>query len=463
MTNTSISAPARELARRVRGPVLLPGQDGYAQELAGFNRAVHHRPDVVVGATGPDDVRAAVGFAARHGLRVAVQATGHGATSPVDTGVLVSTRRMDEVTVDPRTRTARVGAGARWQQVIERAAQHGLAPLNGSSPLVGAVSYTLGGGLPVLGRTFGWAADRVRSLDVVTAGHGPVTAAPDRHTDLFWALRGGKTGFGVVTAMEVGLVPLTGLQGGGLYFPAERAERVLRAWREWTSAVPETMNTSVALLRLPDAPGVPEPLRGRPVVHVRVAHIGSPGSADALLRPLRRLGPRLLDTVARIATTSIASVHDDPTEPMPYDERSLMLRSLDGDAVDALLHAAGPDSATGMAMVEIRRLGGALSRPPRPGGPFDAITHRNAAYSLSTVSPVPGPRATGPAEATALLDRMAPWSTGRRLVNFLGGPDSAALAPQAYSPEVSARLAEVKRAYDPDRLFPAAHLSGGDR
>ncbi|MFL1426445.1 MULTISPECIES: FAD-binding oxidoreductase [unclassified Nocardiopsis] len=480
METTSNPALAPELARRVRGPVLTPGRDGYDEETAGFNLAAERRPPLVLGATGPEDVRAAVGFAAERGLRLAVHATGHGAGLPVADGLLVSTRRMDGVRVDPRTRTARIGAGTRWHRVIEAAARHGLAPLNGSSPLVGAVSYTLGGGLPVLGRTFGWAADRLRSVDIATPAHGPVTAAPDRHTDLYWALRGGGTGYGAVTAVEIGLVPLAGLYGGGLYFPGASAERVLTAWWEWTGTIPEAMNTSIALLNLPDAPGVPEPLRGRPVVHVRIAHVGRPEAGEALVAPLRALGPRLLDTVARMPVTSIAAVHDDPTEPMPYDERSLMLGPLDTGALAVLLEQAG----TGLVMVELRHLGGALGRRPDPAGPFDAIAHRGASYSLATLAAVPGPGAIGwvhgpgapgsgapgsgvpgsgapgPYEAAALLDRMAPWGTGRRFANFLGGPRAAFLACEAYTPDVLTRLAAVKDTYDPDHLLPAAHLTG---
>jgi FAD/FMN-containing dehydrogenase len=460
MTNTYTSAAAAHLGRRVRGPVTLPGQHDHDQELAGFNLAVDPRPALTVGATGPADVRAAVAHAADHSLPVHVRATGHGAGPAREGGLLVTTRRMTGVCVDPVTRTARVEAGARWEQVIVRAAPFGLAPLNGSSPLVGAVGYTLGGGLPVLGRTFGWAADRVHGIDLVTADGRSRRIAPDRDADLFWALRGGRNGFGVVTAMDVALVPVPGLYGGGLYFPGERAPRVLRAWRTWAEDLPEAMNTSVALLRLPDADGVPDPLRGRLSVHVRVAHVGAVEAGAALLRPLRALGPRLIDTVGAIPVTAIASVHDDPTRPLPFDERSLMLRSFGEGAVDALLEAVGPDSGEeGIAMVEVRRLGGALNREPEHPR---ALDHRDAAFSLSALTPVAPASTTGWTAAARLLERMAPWGTGRRFLNFLGGPAGAALAHEAFTPRARARLAEVKARHDPAGLFPAHHILPSD-
>ncbi|MFD3687576.1 FAD-binding oxidoreductase [Nocardiopsis sp. NPDC058631] len=459
MTNTTLAAAAADLGRRVRGPVSLPGQRDHDLERAGFNLAAEQRPALAVGAADPADVRAAVAFAADHSLPVSVRATGHGGGRPVEGGLLITTRRMAHVSVDPHTRTASVGAGARWQQVIDRAARFGLAPLNGSSPLVGAVGYTLGGGLPVLGRTFGWAADRVRGVGLVTADGHSLQVGPDGHADLFWALRGARNGFGVVTSMDVGLVPVASLHGGGLYFPGERAAQVLHAWREWVAGVPEETNSSVALLRLPDEEGVPAPMRGRLTVHVRVAHTGTGESGEALLRPLRKVAPCLRDTVGPIPATAIASVHDDPTRPLPYDEGSLMLRSFDESAVDALLGAVGPDSGEeGIAMAEVRHLGGALNRTPEHPR---ALDHRGAAFSLLALTPPAGTAGGRPA-GELLLERMAPWGTGLRFLNFLGGPGGEALARDAFTPQTRSALAEIKARHDPAGLFPADHFLPAD-
>jgi len=262
------------------GPVFRPGDVGYDAERAGFNLAIEHRPELVVGATGAADIIAAVERATADGLAVAVQATGHGVSVPADGAVLVNTNRMTGVVVDPSTRTARVEAGARWERVLPLAARYGLAPLNGSSPHVGAVGYTLGGGIGLLGRRYGYAADHVRWLDVVTADGRLRRVSADADPELFFALRGGKGNFGVVVSMEIELMPVSRLYGGGLYFPGESTADALHVWCEWTRTVPDSMASSVMLIRYPGDPAEPEPLRDRFVTHLRVAWSGAPEEGE---------------------------------------------------------------------------------------------------------------------------------------------------------------------------------------
>ncbi|MBX9388166.1 hypothetical protein ACFPZ0_04040 [Streptomonospora nanhaiensis] len=259
-----------------------------------------------------------------------------------------------------------------------------------------------------------------------------------------------------MTALEVDPVPRAEVYGGGLFFAAERAAEVLHAWRAWTAGgLPVEMNSSVALLRAPDAPWVPAPLRGRLTAHVRVAFTGGAERGAELVRPLRGLGPALIDTVRTRPYTAIAGVHDDPTEPMPYDERSAMLAALDGAAVDALVGAAGPGRRVPFAMVEVRHLGGALAREPEVP---NAVGHRGAAYSLSVLTPAaPADGGAGAAAAEELLARMAPWATGLAFLDFLGGPEAGRSARPAYTPEDLARLRRIRAVHDPGRLFQGDH------
>ncbi|MEU7736350.1 FAD-binding oxidoreductase [Streptomyces griseus] len=434
------------LVARLRGEVFTPRDAGYERELAGFNRIGRHRPDVIVAAQSAGDVSAAVSFAAREALPVAVQATGHGIAASARGGVLVSTRRMNAVAVDPLTRTAHVEAGAQWHQVIAAGAPHGLAPLNGSSPLVGVVGYTLGGGLGPLGRQYGYAADHVTCIEVVTADGSILRVTRDRHPDLFWALRGGKGNFGIVTGLWFGLVPVRRLHGGGIYFPGDQAAQALHTWRQWTATVPEEMTSSVALLRLPDVPDVPEFLRGTFAAHVRIAFTGRAEEGERLVRPLRECGTPLADTVGEMPYTAVADIHQDPVHPLPYHERNIVLRELGSDAMEALLRAAGAGSSCGDLMVEVRHLGGALSRPAEVP---NAVGARDGAFTLATLSPPDSP--------DVVLGAMEPWGTGRRYLNFLAGADTAGSAAECFDLETLGRLARVKAAVDPGNLFRLNH------
>ncbi|MFF0725649.1 FAD-binding protein [Streptomyces sp. NPDC004134] len=421
-----------------------PGESGYETELSGFNRIVSHRPAAVAAVRSAAEVRAAVRYAAERGMPVAVQSTGHGPAGAVgaDT-LLLSVRRLRGVRVDPAARTARVAAGTRWQEVVDAAAPHGLAPLCGSSPLVGVVGYTLGGGLGPLARTYGYAADRVTAVELVTADGRLREVTAEREPELFWALRGGgKSGFGVVTALTFGLPRVARLYGGGLRFAGADAAAVLGAWRRVTAAAPEELTTSVALLRVPGA-GL--------TVHVRVAVASSPepgleALGEGLVRPLRAAAEPVADTVRIRPYRTVAEIHEDPVDPMPYHERGILLRDFDAAAEAALLAAAGPGAGCADWAVELRHLGGAAGRPPALPS---AVGSRAGAFALTTL--------TAPGTDSGVPAALGEWSTGGRYVNFLAGPGTEELAAEAYDAETYARLRAVKGAYDPENVFRHGH------
>ncbi|MEU0738512.1 FAD-binding oxidoreductase [Streptomyces sp. NPDC006134] len=443
---------------RIRGPVLRPGDDGYAEEVTGFNLAALRTPDVVVGATSADDVVAAVRWAAATGTPVAVQATGHGANFPVAGGLLISTARMTAVDVDPVRRTATVAAGAKWSHVMAAGAPHGLAGLSGTSTDVGAVGYTVGGGLPVLGRAYGYAADLVRSFQVVTPDGTLHETDADREPDLFWALRGGKGNVGVVTSLVCELLPVPRLLGGGLYCPGEHAEALLTTWARWTRTVPDEMCSAFSLLRLPPIPQIPEPLRGGFRARVALAWPGDPAEGEALIAPLRQAVPVTLDTVEEMDHAALDRIHIEPRDPLPARETCLLLRDLPPDAVRACLDEAGPAAGGDypLLMVEIRHLGGALSRPPAVP---DAVCARDAGYFLDAVGVLPAPPAARAVEeaVTALHTAMAPYGTGRTLVNIHGTPGDETDRARAWTPDVYDRLRRTKSAHDPANLLRFGH------
>ncbi len=446
---------ASDRALGVQGQVLRPGDEGYDAERAGWNTIVQHRPAVIVVAVGADDVAAAVRYAAAEGLPVAVQATGHGPSVPADGAVLVSTRRMTDLEIDPATATARISAGVLGRQLIDAAMPHGLAPLVGTSTEIGMVGYLTSGGLPVLGRAYGFAADHVRAIEVVTADGQVRRATADEHPDLFWAVRGGKGNFGIVTTIETGLVPQPRLYGGGLLFPGAAAREIVRSWVAWTAGQPDEMSSSLAPRRFPDLPAVPEPMRGELLIHVRIAYTGSAEEGEHLVQPLRALGP-LIDSIAETPYDRIGEINNNPTEPAPARERGTLLRALDEEAIERLVALAGPDVDLPPGLVESHHLGGALGRAPAIP---NAVGNRDAAFSLHPVMIAP----PGQVEQVdrlqqALSDGLTSWDTGATLANFLSSADSHPdRVRAAYRASDYQRLAAIKATYDPRNLFRVNH------
>ncbi|AEG44551.1 FAD-binding oxidoreductase [Isoptericola variabilis] len=458
MTTTSEAADplARRLAPALDGELLLPGDPAFDAALPGYNLAVRHTPVAVVMAASADDVARTVRTVRATGLRVAVRATGHGAAAAGPDTVLLDTSRLQELRLDPRARTVRVGAGVRWRQVLDAAAPYGLAGLCGSSPDVGVVGYTLGGGTGPVARTFGFTADHVESVELVTPDGRAVVAAPDENPELFWAVRGGGAAFGVVTALTLGLVDLPALRAGALWFDAAHAAEVLHAWRRWVADLPESVTTSVARLELPPDPALPPVLSGRSVVALRFAHVGPGPEADALLGELREAMPApLVDTVGDLPYARIGEVHSDPPHPMPMVDRGLTLAELPAAAVEAFCAATPPGSPVMLA--EIRLLGGAMRRAPLVPS---AIAGRDAAFSFFVATPAAPAGPPGAAAAVgAVLDALAPWSTGGALVNLAGARDEASSTAlrRAWGDDTYARLVALRRAYDPDGvLAPSA-------
>jgi hypothetical protein len=441
---SGLAALDRTLADRVHRP----GTLGFGAACAGFDLAAIPAPDLAVSAVAPTDVTTAVRFAADHGLPVSVRATGHGPIPGVGHGLLIDTRAMSTVAIDPAGRSATIGAAATWTPVLAACAPSGLAPLCGSAPDVGAVSYTLGGGLGPLGRSYGYAADRVRRIRLVTATGELREVTADTEPELFWATRGGGGNFGIATEMEIDLVPVDTLYGGGLYFPGEAAPDLLAAFGRCAAGAPDELTLSVAFITFPELPMVPAELRGRFVGHLRVAHLGPPAEAEALVAPLRAVVAPLLDTVRNLPVTEIGTIHADPSKPQPVSCGSAILPRWDDAAVDVLLEGVGAGTPH---MLELRHLGGALARQPDAA---NSIGHRDALFTVFT-SAYPGPGFANAGRLQAeLYRRLLPWSGGRALYNFAARADGQSVdARAAFDEPAFTRLRGLKTAWDPDNMF----------
>lgn len=434
------------------GDVVAPGDADWDEARRAWNLAIDQRPAAVALPENAEDVAAVVAFARDQGLRVAPQGTGHSA-SPLDGAlgdtILLKTHRMRGVTIDPENRTVRAEAGVIWIEVVEAAAQHGLAALAGSSPDVGVVGYTLGGGLSWLARKHGIGANQVTAIEVVTASGDVVRTDWANEPDLFWALRGGGGSFAIVTAIEFNLFPIEQVYAGILWYPVDRAGEVLRRWRAWTDELPDEMTSVGRILQFPPIPEIPDPVRGQSFVVVEAIWLGGQDEADRLLEPLRALGP-VMDTVDWMPIESLSRLHMDPEEPVPGVGDGGMLDDVDGHLVDLFVEGV---VGKPILSAEIRHLGGAVGRRSSQHGAVDAF---DAKYMMYAVGMAPTPelgRMVGEAIA-ALRDRLAPWESEHTYMNFAENRRKAATL---FSSASYHRLRQIKAIVDPTDLIRSNH------
>ncbi len=445
---------AGRLSARLSGCVVTPTDPGWDQARRAWNLVVDQRPDMVVRPDSAADVAATIDFARAERLRVAPQGTGHHAAAVGDlTGtILLRTDRLREIAVDPQTRTVRVGAGVLWQEVTDALAPHGLVGLAGSAGDVGVAGYLLGGGYSWFARSRGLGASSITAIELVT-GDGRFRRVDAGHEpELFWAMRGGGGNAAIVTTIEFTAYPAVQVYAGALLFGIDRAREVLTAYEQWTRDLDEAASTCVRLLRIPSAPNIPAPARGRAFVGIDGVIDLPSGQAEALLAPLRALGPEI-DMFAPMPGAALGHIHMDPPEPSPGRGNGVLISELTGDTIEALLAVAGPDADSPLLAVDLRHLGGAAGRHDPDGGAIDHLPGRFMLWGVG-ITPTPAAEAAVAAALTTLTTALQPWTIDRRYSNFSETKETSA---HFYPPPVLERLLAVQRRYDPRRIVRAGH------
>jgi hypothetical protein len=433
--------------------VLAAGSDGYEANRGVFNVLLKQSPAGIVTPRDAGDVVEAIAYAKAEGLRIGAQRTGHSAEPLGDLAdtLLLRTAAMSAVSIDAERRIARVGSGALWGDLVPQASERGLAAAHGSSPTVGIVGYSLGGGVGWYGRKHGLACNLVTAIELIDAEGNERRVDADNDPELFWAMRGAAGDFGIVTALEFELLPIAQLFGGAAFFPAERAGEVFGAWHELTATAPDEVTSLARIMNFPPLPEIPEPLRGGSFAIVEAVALLPQAEASELLAPLRGLGP-VMDTFAVQPPAGIAGLHMDPPEPAPYAGASMLLGDLTGEAIEAFLGAVGPGSGSKLVSAEIRHDGGAMGRTAPGHGAMNSLP---GGFLMFGVGMVPEPAAMAPTKGWlgAMTAAMKPWDAGRYL-NFSDESEDIAVA---FPPETVERLRAAKAKYDPENLFHANH------
>ena len=467
MTN-HIDSPARlntdaeramvdALRATLRGEVIDRHHPGYDDARRVWNGLIDRHPAVIARCADVADVVEAVRIARRHRPVVAIRGGGHqvAGSAVCDDGLVIDLSAMRAVQVNPTTRTAYVQAGATWGDVDRATQVHGLATPGGEVSVTGVAGLTLGGGLGVMMRSHGLSCDNLRSVEIVTADGMVRTASRDEHTDLFWAARGGGRGLGVVTSFEFDLHPLgPEVTSTLVLYPYQDAATVLRAWRDVARTAPETLEPEIALWSIPPLPDIPEALHGTPVVTVAGVYIGPPADAGPVLAPLRQLGTPLADLTATTTYLESQRALDDMfPDGGHYYWKSHFVDDLTDELLDTLIdhdaHRPSPQS-----LLIIRTLGGAIARI---GPNATAYPHRSASFNVSVDASWNDPNLDDTAInwARSTWTALAPFATGGLYLNFAGLGDDTNLTAAAHGPN-EGRLNEIRRSYDPDRVFETA-------
>ena len=436
---------------QLEGELLAPGDAGWDDARLGFNLALDPQPALVAVPRSEEDVAATVRFAREAGLRVAAQGTAHGAgaLSSLSDSILMRTTAMKGVELGAAARTGKARAGAVWADLVPQASEQGLAMLHGSAPNLGIVGYTIGGGVGWYSRKHGLACNRAKNFEIVGADGELRRVSAQSDPDLFWALRGGGGGFGVVTSVEFELLEISEVYAGAMFFPFERAEEVLGAWRDWTAGVPDEMTSVGRLMQFPPIPDVPEPVRGKAFAILELIFIGDEASGRELAAPLTDLEP-VMNSLAAVPPAGIADLHMDPPGPVSGITGHLLLEDLGDEALGELLRVAGPGSGSKLTSIEVRHGGGALSRPDADAG---ALASLPGNFNMFAVGSTMDPAAVAPTRdrLDQLHAALKPFEAGRYM-SFCEEPTDF---EAAFSAETCDRLRALKAEHDPDNLFHA--------
>ena len=447
-------ATLAELEQGVRGQLIRPSDEAYDEARAIWNGAHDRRPALIVRCAGVADVMRAVDFARSENLLVAVRGGGHSLPgfSTCDGGVVVDLSAMTAVRVDPVRRTASAEGGCTWADLDHETQAFGLAVTGGLVSTTGIAGFTLGGGIGWLMRKLGLTCDNLLAADVVTADGQLVHVSEEENPELLWGLRGGGGNFGIATSLEYRLHPIGPmLLAGPIFFAGDRAEEVLRFYRDWVRELPDELTTLVDLMTAPPAPFLPEAVHGKPIVAVIAVHAGEPERGRALVQPLKDLGDPIADLIGVMPYTAMQSLLDALwTRGAHNYMRSAYVNELNDAAIAAIVgqHLAVPSPHS---EIHFHHFGGAVARV---GDDDAAFGDRSAQYVLNVIARSPDAEGfdANVAWARDTTQALTPVSRDGAYVNFMGDVRDERLRA-SYGDAKYERLVALKRQYDPTNLF----------
>lgn len=447
----------QEFRSRQRGDVLDPKHPEYETARGVWNGMIDKRPALIARCTGVADVVNAVNFARANELLVAVRCGGHHPSGygVCDGGLVIDLRPMKGVRVDPVSRTVHAQGGLNWREFDRETAAFGLATPGGNVSDTGVGGLTVGGGIGWLSRKYGLTCDNLLSADVVTAEGKFLTASPRENEDLFWGLRGGGGNFGVVTSFEFQLHPVSTVLSGWVVYFLDQAKPFLKFLREYVAAVPDGLGLSIFFITAPPIPYLPEFVHGKIVMAAVVCFTGSMEEGEKVLKPLRSFGSPVSDSINPTPYVVYQGFGDALVDPgLPCYEKSVYLKGLSDDAIEVLVDQAAAMTSP-LTHLHFVLMGGTISGVAEDE---TAVPYRQAAYDcyilpIWTQQEKPDRHIDW---ARKTFSALQPFSVGGGYLNR-HQTDNDDEVSAVFGPAKYARLAALKRRYDPTNFFRVNH------
>ncbi len=442
----------RDLADRLHGHIVHPGNSEYDAARSVWTGSVDRRPALIVRCASAADVRAALTFAREHDLAVAVRSGGHSFAGhgTVDGGMVIDLSHMKGLIIDPTTGIARIEPGLTWGEVAQQANEFGLGITSGDMATVGVGGLTLGGGIGWMARKYGLTIDNLLSVDLVTADGTSLRASADEHPDLFWGLRGGGGNFGIATAFEFHMHRAGIILGGAVFYDVAEAESVMQAYADYAIDARDELTTMALFLQAPPLPFIPAAMHGRTIVAIMACWLGDLEQGERAVAPLRRLGTPVADVLAPMPYPALFKLTEMGTiRGLLHHDRSAFLSGVGDEAIRTIVAHAATIASPGQ-MAQLRILGGAMSRVAVDASAF---SHRDKAALFTVMNTWlhPAESAERFAWTEQFWQAIRPHACGV-YVNFLGDEGTGRIR-EAYRPATYARLAALKGRYDPDNVF----------
>jgi hypothetical protein len=440
------------LRTQVEGEVVAPGDAEYEEVRKVYNGMIDKHPAAVVRCRQPGDVVAALGAARAEGLVLSVRGGAHSAPGfgTNDGGLVIDLSHLQDVSVDTDAQTVRAGGGCTWAGFNEATNAYGLATTGGIIGSTGIAGLTLGGGIGYLSRKYGLSCDNLLSAEVVTADGQVLTASEDEHEDLFWALRGGGGNFGVVTTFEYRLHPVADIYGGPIAYPVDRADEVLRFYREYIAEAPEELGGFVGFHLAPPLPFLPEEWHFKNVCLAVPCWAGPVEQGEKMIKPFLDVVEPVGSHVGPMPYPMLNTLFDPLLPPgLQHYRKASFARDLSDDAI-AVHKDHGARVPAIQCAVHLYPVNGAVQRV---GADETAFAYRDVNYSpvIAGMWDDPADNEKNIAWVREYHKALEPFSTEGGYVNFMDGDDQSRIRAN-YRGNYE-RLSEVKAKYDPANLF----------